>query len=68
MHWLRFCWNRSATSGRLGERPLFEAKGLYLTGRYAPGYGDCPLDLNDELCLAVDSVRGCGLAVTPQHL
>ena len=50
------------------QRPLFEAKGLYLTGRYAPGYGDCPLDLNDELCLAVDSVRGCGLAVTPQHL
>lgn len=50
------------------QRPLFEAKSLYLTGRYAPGYGDCPLDLNDELCLAVDSVRGCGLAVTPQHL
>lgn len=40
----------------------------YLTGCYAPGYGDCPLSLNDEIALAADTVRGCGLAVTPQHL
>ena len=43
-------------------------KGRYLTGRFAPGYGDCPLELNDALCLAVDSARGCGVAVTAQHL
>ena len=43
-------------------------RGRYLTGRFAPGYGDCPLELNDVICQAVDSVRGCGLAVTPQHL
>lgn len=43
-------------------------KGLYLTGRFAPGYGDCPLELNDALCLAVDGIRGCGVAVTAQHL
>ena len=49
-------------------RAKFAAEHLYLTGRYAPGYGDCPLELNDELCLAVDTVRGCGLAITPQHL
>ena len=49
-------------------RLLIEKQGVFMTGRYAPGYGDCPLDLNDALCLAVDSVRGCGLAVTPQHL
>ena len=49
-------------------RNKFLSDGLYLTGRYAPGYGDCPLELNDELCLAVDTVRGCGLAVTRQHL
>ncbi len=42
--------------------------GRYLTGRYAPGYGDCPLALNDEICLALDTVRGAGLAVTPAHL
>lgn len=49
-------------------RAELTARGRYLTGRFAPGYGDCPLELNDTLCLAVDSVRGCGLAVTPQHL
>lgn len=43
-------------------------QGRYLTGRFAPGYGDCPLELNDALCRAVDSVRGCGVAVTAQHL
>lgn len=42
--------------------------GRYLTGRFAPGYGDCPLELNDEICLACDSVRGGGIAVTAQHL
>lgn len=40
----------------------------YLTGRFAPGYGDCPLELNDEISLAADSVRGAGVAVTAQHL
>lgn len=51
------------------QRSYFlQKRGLYLTGRYAPGYGDCPLELNDELCLAVDTVRGCGLSVTEQHL
>ena len=49
-------------------RTSVQAQGHYLTGRFSPGYGDCPLSLNDEICLAVDSVRGCGLAVTPQHL
>ena len=42
--------------------------GLYLTGRYSPGYGDCPLELQHELCLALDTPRGIGLTVTPQHL
>lgn len=49
-------------------RAQYLAQEIYLTTRYAPGYGDCPLELNDALCRAVDSVRGCGLAVTPQHL
>lgn len=42
--------------------------GQYLTGRYAPGYGDCPLALNAEVCLALDTVRGMGMAVTDEHL
>lgn len=50
------------------RRREYAARGRYLTTRYAPGYGDCPLELNDDLCLAADMVRGCGLTVTPQHL
>ena len=49
-------------------RAAVQAQGVFMTGRYAPGYGDCPLELNATLCLTVDSVRGCGLAVPPQHL
>ena len=49
-------------------RAQLRAEGLYLIGRFAPGYGDCPLELNEEISLAVDSVRGCGLAVTAEHL
>lgn len=49
-------------------RAEITAQGAYLTGRYSPGYGNCPLELQDELCLALDTVRGMGLAVTPQHL
>lgn len=49
-------------------RAQLSANGQYMTTRFAPGYGDCPLELNDALCRAADSVRGCGLAVTPQHL
>lgn len=49
-------------------RTEWEPQGRYITGRYAPGYGDCPLELNDAVCQAADSVRGCGVAVTAQHL
>lgn len=42
--------------------------GRHMTGRYSPGYGDCPLDRQDELCLALDTVRGIGLCVTKEHL
>lgn len=49
-------------------RTEWEPQKRYITGRYAPGYGDCPLELNDAVCQAADSVRGCGVAVTAQHL
>lgn len=49
-------------------RTEWEPQRRYITGRYAPGYGDCPLELNDAVCQAADSVRGCGVAVTAQHL
>ena len=43
-------------------------QGLYMTGRYSPGYGDCPLALQKDLCLALDTVRGIGLCLTPDCL
>ena len=49
-------------------RACLEQQGCFLTGRFAPGYGDCPLEWNDMICLATDSVRGAGIAVTAQHL
>lgn len=49
-------------------RQAQQVQGRYLTGRFAPGYGDCPLELNDAICMMADSVRGCGIAVTAQHL
>lgn len=45
-----------------------QKQGRYMTGRYSPGYGDCPLAMQDELCLALDTVRGIGLCVTKEHL
>lgn len=49
-------------------RRKITAQGRYLTGRFSPGYGDCPLDLQDDFAVALDTVRGLGLAVTPEHL
>ena len=49
-------------------RAAVAAQGLYLTGRYSPGYGDCPLALQNDLCLALDTVRGIGLCLTPDCL
>lgn len=45
-----------------------DRKKRFMTGRYSPGYGDCPLALQDELCLSLDTVRGIGLCVTKEHL
>ncbi len=62
-------WMEDLCDGLEGEiRRQITAGGRYLTGRYSPGYGDCPLTLQDPLCLALDTVRGIGLALTPEHL
>ena len=60
----------AATADAMEEelRSQLRTEERYLTGRFAPGYGDCPLELNEVISLATDSVRGCGLAVTAQHL
>lgn len=62
-------WMEDFCDGLEGEiRRKLSGEGLFLTGRFSPGYGDCPLTLQDPLCLALDTVRGVGLALTPEHL
>ena len=49
-------------------RTSVQAQGHYLTGRFSPGYGDCPLTLQQPFAIALDTVRGLGMAVTPENL
>lgn len=42
--------------------------GRYLTDRFSPGYGDLPLDLQRQLCAALDTPRRLGLYVTESLL
>ena len=39
-------------------RTSVQAQGHYLTGRFSPGYGDCPLTLQQPFAIALDTVRG----------
>ena len=49
-------------------RTSVQAQGHYLTGRFSPGYGDCPLTLQQPFAITLDTVRGLGMAVTPENL
>ena len=37
--------------------------GLYLTDRFSPGYGDLPLELQRDICAALDAPRRLGVQV-----
>ena len=39
-------------------RTSVQAQGRFLTGRFSPGYGDCPLTLQQPFAIALDTVRG----------
>ena len=43
-------------------------EGLFLTGRFSPGYGDYPIQLQNELLRLVDAPRKIGLCATSSHL
>lgn len=49
-------------------RTALSARGLYLTGRFSPGYGDYPLTVQNELVRLLDAPRRIGLTATPAHL
>ena len=41
----------------------YTSKGLYITDRFSPGYGDLPLGLQCELCAVLDTGRKIGVSV-----
>lgn len=45
-------------------RAVVRAEGKYLTGRYSPGYGDLPLELQPDILRLLDTGRRIGLMVT----
>jgi len=42
--------------------------GCHFPFRFSPGYGDLPLEVNDELLAALDAPRRVGLCATASHL
>lgn len=45
-----------------------QSQGLYLTGRYSPGYGDWPITVQPRLAAVLDTPRRIGLYVTDTFL
>lgn len=43
-------------------------KQVFLTDRFSPGYGDLPIDLQDDFIRMVDGSRQIGLTVTNTHI
>lgn len=43
-------------------------EGSYLTWRFSPGYGDFPIELQDDLIRVTDAYRKIGLGVTDSHM
>lgn len=52
----------------LFEEQIRKENNLYFTGRYSPGYGDYPLECQDELIRLLDGPRKIGLTVNRSHL
>lgn len=49
-------------------RQLAAEDGLYLTGRFSPGYGDWPIEVQPRLAGLLDTSRRIGLCVTDRFL
>lgn len=45
-----------------------EAQTLYMTGRFSPGYGDFPIEVQGEVLHLLDAPRKIGLCATQSHL
>ena len=55
---------QAADAAEARLRALAAAEGLYLTGRFAPGYGDWPIGVQPRIAALLDTPRRIGLCVT----
>ena len=55
---------QAADAAEARLRALAAAEGLYLTGRYSPGYGDWPIGVQPRIAALLDTPRRIGLCVT----
>lgn len=49
-------------------REKLAAEGLFLTGRFSPGYGDLPIEIQGEFCALLDTARKIGLTVSKSSM
>lgn len=49
-------------------RARLKEEGLFLTSRFSPGYGDCPLSTNQPLLQILDAPKRIGLTCTSTNL
>lgn len=49
-------------------RESMAGESLYLTGRFSPGYGDLPIEIQGEIAAVLDTHRKIGLTVSKTHL
>lgn len=55
---------QAADAAEARLRALAAAEGMYLTGRYSPGYGDWPIGVQPRIAALLDTPRRVGLCVT----
>ena len=49
-------------------RAEMQRQGMFITGRFSPGYGDFPLDFQPELLGLLAARKSIGLAVTESNI
>ncbi|MEG0830380.1 MAG: methionine synthase [Anaerovoracaceae bacterium] len=50
------------------QKKIKEDVGQFMTGRYSPGYGDLPIEIQNKFIQAIDGPRKIGLNVTSSHI
>ena len=55
---------QAADAAEARLQALAAAEGMYLTGRYSPGYGDWPIGVQPRIAALLDTPRRIGLCVT----